>query len=369
MKHNEFYMTRAFKLANMGRLTTSPNPNVGCVIVKDTEIVGEGYHLRSGELHAEIHALQMAGKKSQGATAYITLEPCSHYGYTPPCVNALITSGIKKVIVAMKDPNPKISGKGLYLLKKAGIKVFHGLMKIKGEKINKGFLKRMRTGLPYIQLKLASSLDGRIAMASGESKWITSFQSRQDVQRLRIESDAILSTSTTVIKDNSKLTVRWNNLDNNTQIFYSKKKLYQPQRIILDSKNLITPKHKIISQPGLIRLIRTQEDSNIWPNNVKKWFMPLDKNITNLIQIMKKIAKCKINFILVEAGSKLSGALINAKLVDELILYIAPKILGDTSKGLFHLPELNKLSNAPKFLFNEIKPIGSDLRLRLNIKY
>ncbi|MGU5504268.1 bifunctional diaminohydroxyphosphoribosylaminopyrimidine deaminase/5-amino-6-(5-phosphoribosylamino)uracil reductase RibD, partial [Klebsiella pneumoniae] len=194
---DEMYMARALKLAARGRFTTHPNPNVGCVIVKDGEIVGEGFHYRAGEPHAEVHALRMAGEKARGATAYVTLEPCSHHGRTPPCCDALIAAGVSRVVAAMQDPNPQVAGRGLYRLQQAGIEVSHGLMMNEAEALNKGFLKRMRTGFPWVQLKLGASLDGRTAMASGESQWITSPQARRDVQRLRAQSHAILTSSAT----------------------------------------------------------------------------------------------------------------------------------------------------------------------------
>lgn len=212
MYHDEFYMARAFELARLGRFTTAPNPNVGCVIVRDGEIVGEGYHLRAGEPHAEVHALRMAGDKARGATAYVTLEPCSHHGRTPPCADALVAAGVTRVVAAMQDPNPQVAGRGLYKLQQAGVEVRHGLMLAEAEAVNLGFLKRMRTGFPYVQLKLGASLDGRTAMASGESQWITSPEARQDVQRLRAQSAAILSTSATVLADDPSLTVRWDEL-------------------------------------------------------------------------------------------------------------------------------------------------------------
>ena len=214
----------ALKLAQRGRFTTHPNPNVGCVIVKDGEIVGEGYHQRAGEPHAEVHALRMAGEKAKGATAYVTLEPCSHHGRTPPCCDALIAAGVARVVASMQDPNPQVAGRGLYRLQQAGIDVSHGLMMSEAEQLNKGFLKRMRTGFPYIQLKLGASLDGRTAMASGESQWITSPQAQRDVQRQRAQSHAILTSSATVLADDPALTVRWSELDEQTQALYPQQK-------------------------------------------------------------------------------------------------------------------------------------------------
>src|SRR5476651_2582626 len=231
---DEKYMARAFELARRGRFTTTPNPNVGCVIVRDGEIVGEGYHLRAGEPHAEVHALRMAGERAKGATAYVTLEPCSHHGRTPPCADALVDAGVARVVASMQDPNPEVAGRGLYRLKQAGIDVSHGLMHSEAEAVNLGFLKRMRTGFPYVQLKLAASLDGRTAMASGESQWITSSQAREDVQLFRAQSSAILSTSATVLADDPALTVRWPSLPEHVQECYPQSALRQPIRVIVD---------------------------------------------------------------------------------------------------------------------------------------
>lgn len=247
---DEIYMARAMKLAQRGRFTTHPNPNVGCVIVNDGEIVGEGFHYRAGEPHAEVHALRMAGEKARGATAYVTLEPCSHHGRTPPCCEALIAAGVSRVVASMQDPNPQVAGRGLYRLQQEGIDVSHGLMMQDAEAINKGFLKRMRTGFPYIQLKLGASLDGRTAMANGESQWITSPQARRDVQRLRAQSHAILTSSETVLADDPAMTVRWDELNADTQALYPQENLRQPLRIIIDSQNRVTPKHRIVQQPG-----------------------------------------------------------------------------------------------------------------------
>jgi len=218
---DKYFMKYALSLAKKGKFTTSPNPNVGCVIVHNNKIIGKGFHSKTGKSHAEIYALKMAGEKSKGATAYITLEPCNYYGKTPPCTDALINAGIQRVVVAMEDPNPKVSGSGLLKLKNAGIKITNNLLIDKAEKLNLGFLKRMRIGIPYIQCKLAASIDGRTALSSGESKWITSKESRQDVQIFRAQADAILTSSSTVLFDNPSLNVRWKDfpLDFKKKIF------------------------------------------------------------------------------------------------------------------------------------------------------
>ncbi|MCV2510818.1 bifunctional diaminohydroxyphosphoribosylaminopyrimidine deaminase/5-amino-6-(5-phosphoribosylamino)uracil reductase RibD [Leclercia pneumoniae] len=362
---DEMYMARALKLAQRGRFTTHPNPNVGCVIVKEGEIVGEGFHFRAGEPHAEVHALRMAGEKARGATAYVTLEPCSHHGRTPPCCEALINAGVTRVVAAMQDPNPQVAGRGLFRLQQEGIEVSHGLMMQDAEAINKGFLKRMRTGFPFIQLKLGASLDGRTAMANGESQWITSAQSRRDVQRLRAQSHAILTTSDTVLADNPSMTVRWDDLSADTQSCYSQDDLRQPLRIVLDRQNRVTPEHRIVQQPGETLFVRTGEDSRTWPEGVRTLIVPEHNGHLDLVVLMMQLGRQQVNSIWVEAGPTLAGALLQAGLVDELIVYVAPKLLGNDARGLFVLPGLEKLADAPQLKFSEIHPIGPDICLHL----
>ena len=362
---DELYMARALKLAARGRFTTHPNPNVGCVIVKDGQIVGEGFHYRAGEPHAEVHALRMAGEKAQGATAYVTLEPCSHHGRTPPCCEALIAAGVSRVVAAMQDPNPQVAGRGLYRLQQEGVDVSHGLMMNEAEALNKGFLKRMRTGFPWIQLKMGASLDGRTAMASGESQWITSPQARRDVQRLRAQSHAILTSSATVLADDPALTVRWDELNADTQALYPQENLRQPLRIVIDSQNRVTPQHRIVEQAGETLFARTREDERQWPENVRTLLVPEHNGRLDLVVLMMLLGKQQINSIWVEAGSTLAGALLEAGLVDELIVYIAPKLLGSDARGLCVLPGLEKLEQAPHFKFNEIRHVGPDICLHL----
>lgn len=362
---DELYMARALKLAARGRFTTHPNPNVGCVIVKDGEIVGEGFHYRAGEPHAEVHALRMAGEKAQGATAYVTLEPCSHHGRTPPCCEALIAAGVSRVVAAMQDPNPQVAGRGLYRLQQEGVDVSHGLMMNEAEALNKGFLKRMRTSFPWIQLKMGASLDGRTAMASGESQWITSPQARRDVQRLRAQSHAILTSSATVLADDPALTVRWDELNADTQALYPQENLRQPLRIVIDSQNRVTPQHRIVEQAGETLFARTREDERQWPENVRTLLVPEHNGRLDLVVLMMLLGKQQINSIWVEAGPTLAGALLEAGLVDELIVYIAPKLLGSDARGLCVLPGLEKLEQAPHFKFNEIRHVGPDICLHL----
>ncbi|MGX9375842.1 bifunctional diaminohydroxyphosphoribosylaminopyrimidine deaminase/5-amino-6-(5-phosphoribosylamino)uracil reductase RibD [Pantoea ananatis] len=362
---DERYMARALELARRGRFTTTPNPNVGCVIVRDGQIVGEGWHQCAGEPHAEVHALRMAGDRARGATAYVTLEPCSHHGRTPPCCDALIAAGVTRVVAAMQDPNPQVAGRGLHRLHQAGIEVSHGLMMQEAEALNRGFLKRMRTGFPWIQLKLGASLDGRTAMASGESQWITSPAARRDVQRLRAQSSAILSSSATVLADNPSLTVRWSELDSESQRLVDEAELRQPVRVIVDSQNRVTPDHKLIEQLGETWLMRQQVDDRHWPETVTQISVPLRDSQLDLVALMMVLGQRQINSVWVEAGATLAGALIQAGLVDELIVYVAPKLLGNDARGLCQLAGLTQLVDAPVFAFRDIRQVGDDVRLTL----
>ncbi|WDR80642.1 bifunctional diaminohydroxyphosphoribosylaminopyrimidine deaminase/5-amino-6-(5-phosphoribosylamino)uracil reductase RibD [Candidatus Purcelliella pentastirinorum] len=366
-------MNHAIKLACLGKYTTSPNPNVGCVIVKNNNIVGEGWHVKAGSNHAEINALKMAGYKSNGATAYITIEPCNHYGKTPPCCKELIKAGIKKVIIPTLDPNPKISGRGILELKKNGVIVETGLLEEKAKKINKGFFKRMKKGMPFVQLKLATSIDGKTALANGKSKWITSVTSRNDVQNFRMLNDAILSTSKTILSDNSKLVIKKEKFSNKKILISTNKHIKinipQPLRIIIDSKNRITPMYNLFNYKSEIWLIRLKKDNNIWPKHVKQIILNSNNKIIDLVKLMYMFGKTNINNLWVESGALLAGSLIKLKLVDELILYVAPKILGNLSKSSFIIPEIRTISEGYKFKFDNVKYIGSDLRMILTPKY
>ncbi|UVK79379.1 MAG: fused diaminohydroxyphosphoribosylaminopyrimidine deaminase/5-amino-6-(5-phosphoribosylamino)uracil reductase [Sodalis sp. Ffu] len=367
---DEIYLVRAFELARIGRFTTAPNPNVGCVIVCDGRIVGEGYHLRAGEPHAEVHALRMAGAAASGATAYVTLEPCSHYGRTPSCADALINAGVARVVAAMPDPNPQVSGRGFYRLQQAGLEVRHSLMMREAEVLNQGFFKRMRTGFPWVRLKLAASLDGRTAMASGESQWITSTQARQDVHRFRAESDAILSSSATVLADDPALNVRWSLLPKDVQHIYPQNELRQPVRVIIDSANRVTPAHRVVKGEGRTWLATLRRPAQEWPPSVEQLLLPIiyqqgsDERL-DLVELMLQLGRREINSIWVEAGAGLAGALLNAGLVDEMILYLATKLLGADARPLCLLPRLEYLSEVLVFELCDMRQIGPDIRLIL----
>ena len=358
------FMQLALDLAKRGEFTTTPNPSVGCVLVKDGKVIGKGFHAKAGEPHAEVMALREAGKNARGATAYVTLEPCSHFGRTPPCAKGLVEAGVSKVIAAMCDPNPQVAGKGLQILSDAGIQSAVGLLEENAEQLNKGFLKRMRTGKPFVQLKLAMSIDGKTAMASGESKWITGAQARADVQKYRAKASAILSTSQTVLADDPSLNVRWEELPPNVKADYPQEKLRQPVRVILDSSHKVRSDFKVFSTESPVWLVG-EDDYPLTGFPVFTEYLQLDRNQgeTRLQALMSALGKRQINTLWVEAGATLAGALIAENLVDELIIYMAPKLLGDQARDLCHLPNLTQLVDAPLWQLQSCEPVGDDLKL------
>lgn len=357
------FMQIAMDLAQRGRFTVTPNPAVGCVLVKDGNIVGKGFHFKAGEPHAEVMAMREAGENAKGATAYVTLEPCSHYGRTPPCALGLIQAGVKKVIAAMSDPNPQVAGRGLKMLADAGIESAVGLLEEKAEMLNKGFLKRMRTGKPFVQLKLAMSLDGRTAMASGESKWITGEAARADVQIGRAEASAILSTGVTVEMDNPSLNVRWEQLPAEIQQKYAQQTVRQPVRVILDFHHRVQPHHQLFQTHAPVWLVVNEErDLSQFPDFCEQIVLQQTENSRVLSTLMAELGTRGINSLWVEAGANLAGALIEEDLVDELIVYIAPKLLGDQSRGLCQLPHLTQLKDAPLWQLESAVKIGDDLK-------
>ena len=358
------FMQLALDLAKRGEFTTTPNPSVGCVLVKDGKVVGKGFHAKAGEPHAEVMALREAGENARGATAYVTLEPCSHFGRTPPCAKGLVEAGVSKVIAAMCDPNPQVAGKGLQILSDAGIQSAVGLLEENAKQLNKGFLKRMRTGKPFVQLKLAMSIDGKTAMASGESKWITSAQARADVQQYRAKASAILSTSQTVLADDPSLNVRWEELPSDVKAGYAQEKLRQPVRVILDSSHKVRSDFKVFSTESPVWLVG-EDNYPLTGFPVFTEYLQLDRNQgeTRLQALMAELGKRQINTLWVEAGATLAGALIAENLVDELIIYMAPKLLGDQARDLCHLPNLTQLADAPLWQLQSCEPVGDDLKL------
>jgi len=363
---DHLYMSRAIQLARKGRFTTSPNPNVGCVIVNDQQIVGEGFHFRAGEPHAEVHALRMAREKAKGATAYVTLEPCSHFGRTPPCADALINAGVSRVVAAMEDPNPQVSGRGLKRIADAGISVQSGLMQQEAEALNPGFIKRMKTGLPFVRLKLAASLDGKTALANGQSQWITGSEARADVQRYRAMSSAILTGADTVLVDNPSLNVRWAQLPESIRAVYREDDLRQPVRIVLDSRHRLLPDAHLFSLTGDIWLVHGETtDMAGFQSNTKEILSPLKDNKIDLNELMKTLGLQNVNDLWVEAGATLAGAMIQASLVDELIVYVAPKLMGNLSRGLLNMPEFTAMEQVESWHWHDIRKVGNDLRLTL----
>lgn len=367
------YMARALQLAERGRYTTDPNPRVGCVLADGDGIVAEGWHRRAGGPHAEIEALngaQQSGRPVQGCTAYITLEPCAHHGKTPPCVDSLIEAGIARVVAAMQDPNPHVNGRGLERLRRAGIETDVGLMEAQARALNPGFISRMVRGRPYVRLKLAMSLDGRTALSSGESRWITSEYARLDVQRWRARSSAVMTGINTVLADDPSLTVRLESLAaaGELQPSLSSEEIRHPLRVVLDSKLRIPLNARLLKLPGDILIVTSIEDpvkrDVLVSEHVEIVTLPPDTaGRPDLADVMSVLAEGQINEVLVECGSILAGALLSAQLVDEIILYVAPCILGNSAKGLFDIPALSSMKSRPPINIEEIRPVGPDFRI------
>lgn len=351
------YMQRALRLAKRGLYTTDPNPRVGCVLVKNGKIVGEGWHKRTGEPHAEILALRQAGDRASGAITYITLEPCNHTGKTPPCTDALIQAGVEKVIAAMIDPNPLVAGKGLKKLQENGIDVESGLLEEQARALNPGFIKRMETGLPYVRVKMAMSLDGRTAMASGESQWITGEAARRDVQHLRARSSVVLTGIGTVLADDPSMNVRLSaeelGLDGDVR---------QPMRVVIDSHMRFPPDAKLCKQEGDVLVVTASDAANnIAGCEVIK--IPDVGGRVDLNAVMKLLAERQINEVHVEAGATLSGALLKNELVDEIVVYMAPCLMGDEARGLFSLAGLSEMKDRISLGIQDVRTIGKDLRI------
>lgn len=371
-------MSKALALAEQGLETAHPNPRVGCVIAKDGRIIAEGWHERAGEAHAEIAALRAATEAVAGATAYVTLEPCSHHGRTPPCVNALIEARLARVVFAVQDPNPQVSGQGAEMLRQAGITVESGLMEAEATDLNVGFMKRMNQGLPWVRVKLAMSLDGRTALASGASQWITGEDAREDVQRWRARSSAVLTGVGTLLADDPRLNVR-------TPGFKGR----QPLRVVLDTTLRSPPAARMfagLSHPegqsdaasvGEVLVLTALQDSGgeinsrqaeaaevLSAQGVRVEIIPAAGDHIDLVAVLQRLAELEVNEVLVEAGPTLVGQLVSTSLADELLLYIAPKLLGPQGRPLVNLPELHSLEDALGFSLFEATRFGDDLRLR-----
>lgn len=357
LKIDLIFMARALRLAEKGRFTTDPNPRVGCILVKNGRIIGEGFHEKAGFAHAEINALKNATEDTHGATAYVTLEPCSHHGKTPPCCDALIAAGIKRLVVAMKDPNPLVSGRGLERCKAAGIEVICDVLRTDAEKLNRGFISRMTTNRPFIRSKIAMSLDGRTALNNGESKWITSPEARADVQHFRAESAAILTGIGTVLADNPSL---------NARVDFP---VLQPIRVILDSRLKMPLTSKMASLEGRTLILTCSADKQkktaLKNNGFEIYVLPELNGRLDLHAVITFLAEQDINNVFVEAGATLNGALLEADLVNEWLIYIAPCILGNKGRGAFALPELQSMAEKKNLKWRESRQIGQDLRLIL----
>jgi diaminohydroxyphosphoribosylaminopyrimidine deaminase/5-amino-6-(5-phosphoribosylamino)uracil reductase len=355
-RHDTEFMQRALRLAERGLYTTDPNPRVGCVIVRDGRVAGEGWHQRAGQPHAEILALQQAGERAAGATVYVTLEPCSHFGKTPPCADALIKAGVARVVAAMQDPNPAVAGSGFARLHEHGIAVESGVLEQAARAINPGFIKRMESGRPFVRVKLAMSLDGRTAMASGESQWITGEAARNDVQRLRARSTVIMTGIDSVLHDDPSLNVRLS-----PEQLQISGEVRQPQRVVLDSQLRFPPAAKMLSLPGKTTVLTAKQDRGELACDVVR-LDAVDGRL-DLTRVMSWLAEMQANEVHVEAGATLSGALLQNKLVDEIVVYIAPHVMGSHARGLFDLPGLEHMADRIRLDFKDVRRIGKDLRI------
>jgi diaminohydroxyphosphoribosylaminopyrimidine deaminase/5-amino-6-(5-phosphoribosylamino)uracil reductase len=357
------YMARALELARKGVYSTHPNPRVGCMIVRDGEVVGEGWHVRAGEPHAEVHALRQAGDKAKGATAYVTLEPCSHHGRTPPCADALVNAGVVRVVAAMQDPNPDVAGRGLLRLMSAGIAVQSGVLEGEARAINKGFLKRMEHGLPYVRVKLAMSLDGRTAMASGESQWITGPEARSAVQRLRAQSSVVLTGADTVLADQARLTVRPDELGLNAELT-ALAVTRPPLRVLVDGR-LRVPLDAPFFKAGSALVVTCAAASareRYHEEGHEMLALPSSGGHVDLRKLLVELASRGVNDVLVEAGPKLAGAFTRLGLVDEFQIFVAGKFMGSSARPLLDLP-LAQMSEALELKIIEMRAVGNDWRV------
>ena len=348
------WMAQALRLAEQGLYSASPNPRVGCVLVADGEIIGSGWHQRTGQPHAEVHALHGAGGRARGVTAYVTLEPCSHHGKTPPCADALIAAGVAKVVVAVQDPNPKVGGAGIAKLRAAGITVEVGLMEASATDINKGFFARMTRGTPWLRSKIAMSLDGRTALANGDSKWITNDAARRDVQHWRARSCVVLTGIETVLVDDPRLDVR------------DIASVRQPLRVVLDSRLRIPLDARIINDGNLLIYTAVSDAEKrlaLERAGASVCVLPGSNGNIDLLAMLKDLALRGCNEVLVEAGSTLNGALLRVGLVDELLIYVAPSLLGDMARGVAKLGELTELDQRINLKWQDVRQVGDDLRI------
>jgi diaminohydroxyphosphoribosylaminopyrimidine deaminase/5-amino-6-(5-phosphoribosylamino)uracil reductase len=356
---DEMAMRRALELAERGLFSTHPNPRVGAVLARDQQIVGEGWHQRAGEPHAEPIAISSAGERARGATAYVTLEPCCHHGRTPPCVDVLLSAGVQRVVYSIADPNPRVNGGGAKLLRDAGVKVESGLLAGEAAELNAGFLLRMREGRPFVRLKSAASVDGRTALANGASKWITSEEARADVQYWRARSSAVLTSAATVIADDPRLDVRAADAR-------------QPLRVVLDRRRRVKKSARILATPGEALLFTAAGRSGPRSDHLGAARIETVRTLRShldLRRVLQRLGELGANEVLVEAGPGLSGAMLAAGLVDEWLLYVAPRLLGPQARPLAALPRIARLDAAPSFTLLDSRQVGPDLRLRLRPRH
>ncbi len=362
------FMARALRLAERGLYTTDPNPRVGCVIVRDGQVVGEGWHRRAGEPHAERNALAQAGSAARGATAYVTLEPCAHHGRTPPCALALVEAGVSRVVAAMQDPNPLVGGQGLAILRDAGVDATVGLLADAAEALNPGFLKRMRHRRPFVRCKLAMSLDGRTAMASGESQWVTGPAARRDVQLLRARSSAVITGVATLLADDPSLNVRLApaelyGVEGSTVV-------RQPLRVVLDSRLRTPPRARLLGLTGDTLIVcgegaPAESEQELRAAGAEVLRLPQLGGRIDLGRLLEALADRGVNEALIESGPTLAGAALLAGAVDELILYVAPHLMGDAARALVKLPGLEHMAQRIPLSFQDVRRVGDDLRLTL----
>lgn len=357
------WMAKALRLARQGYYSTHPNPRVGCAIVRDEKLIAEGFHAYPGGPHAEINALSQLDGDARGATVYVSLEPCSHTGRTAPCVDALIRAQPERVVIAMQDPNPLVSGRGIARLQAQGIEVSSGVLQAQAEALNAGFIRRMVDKRPHVRVKMAMSLDGRTALANGLSAWISGAEARQDVQFLRAASSAVLSSAATVLADDASLNVR---LDSDQlQQFIP---VRQPVRVIVDSQLRLSGQENLFSIPGEIWIF-----TGVWNEKQYQRFKSEQTRIfhvdtqsngqIDLQAMMRKLAELEINEVHTECGAKLAGALLQQQLVDELVIYMAPSLLGNQARGLFDLGEISIMSDRIQLNISDVRSIGDDIRI------
>ncbi|MFN3397410.1 MAG: bifunctional diaminohydroxyphosphoribosylaminopyrimidine deaminase/5-amino-6-(5-phosphoribosylamino)uracil reductase RibD [Sulfurimicrobium sp.] len=353
------FMASAMQLAQRGLYSTTPNPRVGCVIVRDGKVVGEGWHARAGEPHAEVHALRQAGESARGATVYVTLEPCSHYGRTPPCAGALIKAGVARVVVAMRDPNPMVAGQGIAMLELAGIPTACGVLENEARELNAGFISRMERGRPWLRLKIAATLDGKTALNNGVSQWITGPDARRDAHRWRARSCAMLTGIGTVLADDPSFTVR----DIETG--------RQPLKVVVDANLSMPLDAKLLQGAGVLIATGCDEGERIrqlQDAGAEVLALPAEHGLIDLAQLLHELGRRGMNEVTVEAGKVLNGALLSAGVVDELVFYLAPILFGDKARGMFGVPEIEEMNQRHELEIRDLRMVGRDMRIVARLK-